>query len=103
MTYSTLLPADLPVQWQGISEHVTQRGRAKSVLTGIPGPLFWHRWKHDTAWRTQLRDSQIAPRRLGKGQWEVVIWLNARNVAVAESLGFKAPAAAPVQDEAQPF
>jgi hypothetical protein len=34
------------VEWQGQSTYVTARGKAKDIVTGIPSPMFWRRWKH---------------------------------------------------------
>lgn len=89
------------MQWQAIVEHTTQRGRVKPVLTGIPGPLFWHHWKHRAAFREQLRQAFIGVQRLAKGQWQVVIWINRHNQTLVESLGFTVPEVA--KQEAQAF
>jgi len=97
----TIQPSDLPVQWQGIAEHTTQRGRVKPVLTGIPGPLFWHHWKHHTELREKMRTAGIGLQKLAKSQWQVVIWINRHNRNLVETLGFTVPEVA--KQEAQAF
>lgn len=89
-----IAPLDLPVTWQGISEHTTQRGRVKPVLTGIPGPLFWHHWKHRAEFRAQLKAATITVARLERNSWQVVLWINRTNENLVESLGFTLPAVA---------
>jgi hypothetical protein len=95
-------PADLPIEWQGIHEHTTQRGRVKAILTGIPGTLFWHHWKHQPGFKDQLRDAQITVMRIEKGKWQVVLWINHRNAPLVQDLGYQVPE---VSDETatQPF
>lgn len=100
----TLTPSDLPVTWQGISEVTTQRGRVKPVLTGIPGPLFWHHWKHRQEFRAQLRAAMVTLRKLESAQWEVVLWINRHNQTAVENLGFRVPdLAAKPAGEPAPF
>lgn len=94
-------PADLPVQWQGISEHTTQRGRVKPVLTGIPGERFWYSYKHHADFREQLKAATITVQKIARANWQVVVWINARNSVLVEDIGFKIPASAPKTE--QPF
>lgn len=102
MNAITLQPSEIPVEWQGISEHTTQRGRVKPILTGIPGPRFLYSWKHHAEFRDRLRSAQIAPQRIAKGQWQVVVWINGRNGHLVEALGFQVPTVTK-QTEPQPF
>lgn len=94
MNAATLTPADLPIKWQGIAEHTTQRGRTKPVLTGIPGPLFWHHWKHRAEFRAQLKAAMITLQRLERNSWQVVLWINRTNENLVESLGYSVPVVA---------
>lgn len=96
-------PADLPIEWQGISEYTTQRGRIKAILTGIPGALFWHHWRHDANFKQQLRDVQITVMRIDKGKWQAVLWINHRNAPLVEDLGYQVPDIAPQSKEPAPF
>ena len=102
MNAATLSLADVPVEWTGLSEHTTQRGRVKPVLTGIPGSRFWYSYKHHAEFRLQLRAAQIAPHRITKGQWSVVCWINRHNAHLVEALGFQVPVTTK-QTEPQPF
>lgn len=95
--------SEISVTWQGIAAHTTQRGRVKPVLTGIPGPLFWHHWKHRAQFRAQLREAMITLKKLERNQWEVVCWINRHNTAAIETLGFQVPAPAAVEKPDQPF
>ncbi len=92
-----ITPPDLPITWQGISEHTTQRGRTKAVLTGIPGPLFWHHWKHRAEFRAQLKACMITLQKLERNNWQAVLWINRQNADLVSRLGFNVPAVAPVE------
>lgn len=96
-------PADLPIEWQGISEYTTQRGRVKAILTGIPGALFWHHWKHEPGFKQQLKDAQITVMRIDKGKWQAVLWINHRNAPLVEDLGYQVPDIAPQSKDADAF
>lgn len=98
--HASIQPADLPIEWQGVSEHTTQRGRVKPVLTGIPGPLFWHHWKHRPEYRPLLKSATITLQRLERNNWQIVLWINRTNAHLVESLGFTVP---DVQIENAPF
>lgn len=101
MNIPKIKPADLPIAWQCISEHTTQRGRVKPVLTGIPGPLFWHHWKHQVEFRAQLKEAMITLQKLEKNNWQCVLWINRHNSTLVESLGYSVPEVAVT--EAGPF
>lgn len=87
------------VQWVGVSQHTTQRGRVKPVVTGIPSSLFWRRYK--TGLRSQMTSVGLTIRRLAKGQWEVICWPRSSTIPILEDMGFKIPVAA--QSEPLPF
>lgn len=89
-----ITPQDLPVNWQGIGEHTTQRGRTKAILTGIPGPLFWHHWNHRTEFRAQLKAAAITVQRIERNSWQVVLWINRVNHNLVEQLGYQVPVVA---------
>lgn len=91
------------INWQGISEYTTQRGRVKAILTGIPGPRFWYSYKHHAEFKAQLRDAQVTVMRIGKGNWQVCLWINHRNQHIAEDLGYTVPAVAPETTAENPF
>tara|TARA_R110000868_G_scaffold184591_1_gene426217 strand:+ start:787 stop:1116 length:330 start_codon:yes stop_codon:yes gene_type:complete len=93
--------SEIPVQWVGVSEHVTKRDRTKLVLTGIPGELFWRRFKNDGAgqFRALMAECGVTVRRLAKAQWEVVLWINRHNQGAVEQIGFNVPQLAEVAIE----
>lgn len=80
------------VQWQALQPRETNRGKVKQVITGIPGPMFWKRYKANGG-RAMLRELNATIGNLGKGSWEVVVWLNRHNEHLTERLGFKLPEA----------
>ena len=79
------------VEWAGPSTYVTARGKSKDIVTGTPSPMFWRRWKQCGR---EIRQGYVSLRKLGKAQWEVVLWVNretlpealARALAQAASL-----------------
>jgi len=91
------------VQWQGVQEYTTQRGRVKPVLVGIPGSVFWHHWKHRPEFKQRLKEVMLSPQRVAKGQWQLVLWINARNRHLAESAGFVVPEIAAIETKSNPF
>ena len=60
-------------------------------LTGIPGPLFWHHYKHHTEMREKMRAAYVGLKRLAKGNWEVVVWINKHNAGLVLALGYVVP------------
>jgi hypothetical protein len=72
------------VEWQGPATYVTARGKAKDIVTGIPSPMFWRRWKHRGR---EIRQGYVSLRKLGKAQWEVVLWINRETLPEAISRG----------------
>ena len=72
------------VEWVGPSKYVTARGKEKDIVTGIPSEMFWRRWKR--AGR-EIRQGYVSLRKLGKAQWEVVLWLNRETIPEALKRG----------------
>ena len=72
------------VDWQGLSKYITARGKEKAIITGIPSAMFWRRWKR--AGR-EIRAGYVTLRKLGKAQWEVVLWLNRETLPEAIARG----------------
>ena len=72
------------VEWQGPSTYVTARGKSKHIVTGTPSPMFWRRWKQ--AGR-EIRQGYVSLRKLAKGQWEVVLWINRETLPEALARG----------------
>ena len=72
------------VEWQGPSKYVTARGKSKDIVTGTPSPMFWRRWKQ--AGR-EIRQGYVSLRKLGKAQWEVVLWINRETLPEALARG----------------
>lgn len=68
---------ELAVNWLAAGIVKTNRGKPKAVLTGEPRPSFWRQWARNGA---ELRRCNITLKNHGKGQWEVVLWLNKHNV-----------------------
>ncbi len=86
----------VPVQWQTATLHTTTRGRVKQIVTGIPGDAFWHHWKKNgVELRATMQRHTITVSRVAKGQWELRLWVNAKNLATALNLaelgGFQLP------------
>ena len=97
------------VEWQGIEDYTTSRGKVKQTLTGIPGEKFWKFWNtqkenlkkigltvkmagKSSTGETYVRDG-VRRERIKK-QWEVILWINAHNAHLSEML---------YQDTANPF
>ena len=80
------------VEWVGPSKYVTARGKSKDIVTGIPSAMLWRRWKRSGR---EIRDGYVSLRKLGKAQWEVVLWLNRETLpeAIARGLLPSAPPA----------
>ena len=72
------------VEWVGPSKYVTARGKEKDIVTGLPSAMFWRRWKR--AGR-EIRAGYVTLRKLGKAQWEVVLWLNRETLPEALKRG----------------
>ena len=72
------------VDWQGPSTYVTARGKSKDIVTGTPSPMFWRRWKQ--AGR-EIRQGYVSLRKLAKGPWEVVLWINRETLPEALARG----------------
>jgi hypothetical protein len=88
----------LGIQWQALTIHETKRGRFKPIVTGIPGSLFWHRYKHGL--RSQMTAAGLTLRRLTKNNWEVICWPRPASIPILAELGFKMPE---VQNPGLPF
>lgn len=91
------------VEWVGPSKYVTARGKSKDIVTGIPSPMFWRRWKHR---RREIRQGYVSLRKLGKAQWEVVLWINRETLPEALARGLipsAEPERVPVQVGECPF
>lgn len=72
------------VEWQGPSTYVTARGKTKDIVTGTPSPMFWRRWKQCGR---EIRQGYVSLRKLGKAQWEVVLWINRETLPEALARG----------------
>ena len=72
------------VEWQGPSIYVTARGKSKHIVTGTPSPMFWRRWKQCGR---EIRQGYVSLRKLGKAQWEVVLWINRETLPEALARG----------------
>ena len=79
------------ISWQSASLYETSRGRLKPVVRGIPGELFWHHWKKQSAFRDTLRAAGITVKRITKGQWEAILWPRKENALLIEKIGFALP------------
>ena len=89
------------VKWEALSSRETKRGKVKHVVTGIPGPMFWKRYKAATGeGKAAFKALNATLAKLDKGQWEVVMWLNRHNAEIAAQLGFAMPSEE--QSEATP-
>ena len=89
------------VQWQSLNTRETKRGKVKHVVTGIPGPMFWKRYKAATGeGKAAFKALNATLAKLDRGQWEVVMWLNRHNAEIAAQLGFALPSEE--QSEATP-
>ena len=72
------------VEWAGPSTYVTARGKSKDIVTGTPSPMFWRRWKQCGR---EIRQGYVSLRKLAKGQWEVVLWINRETLPEALARG----------------
>ena len=72
------------VAWAGPSTYVTARGKSKDIVTGTPSPMFWRRWKQCGR---EIRQGYVSLRKLAKGQWEVVLWVNRETLPEALARG----------------
>ena len=72
------------VEWQGPSTYVTARGKSKDIVTGTPSPMFWRRWEQCGR---GIRQGYVSLRKLAKGQWEVVLWINRETLPEALARG----------------
>jgi len=72
------------VEWIGPSKYVTARGKEKDIVTGIPSAMFWRRWKRVGR---EIRQGYVSLRKLGKAQWEVVLWINRETLPEALKRG----------------
>jgi len=72
------------VEWVGQSTYVTARGKSKGIVTGTPSPMFWRRWKQCGR---EIRQGYVSLRKLAKGQWEVVLWINRETLPEALARG----------------
>lgn len=89
------------VKWEALSSRETKRGKVKHVVTGIPGPMFWKRYKAATGeGKAAFKALNATLAKVEKGQWEVVMWLNRHNAEIAAQLGFAVPSEE--QSEATP-
>ena len=93
------------VEWQAAEVYVTNKGKRKPILTGVPTRNFWHFWKVN---KQEIRNAGITldfekvhatretatgraaksggsykPARAGK-RWRVVAWLGGANGALAD-------------------
>lgn len=91
---------NIPCAWQTVAERETKRGRVKAVLIGIPGPLFWHRWRKTPGFKAEFKAANATLAKEGEA-WAVVVWVNRHNRPAVEGLGFTVPEVAAV--EAGPF
>ena len=72
------------VDWVGPSTYLSKRGKAKDIVTGTPSPMFWRRWKQCGR---EIRQGYVSLRKLAKGQWEVVLWINRETLPEAIARG----------------
>jgi hypothetical protein len=72
---------DVGINWLHAGTVTTNRGKLKAVVTGEPSKAFWRHWQ---AMRKPLGELGITVKRLDKGQFEAVLWLNRHNVGLAE-------------------
>ena len=61
------------VEWVGPAKYVTARGKEKDIVTGLPSAMFWRRWKRSGR---EIRAGYVTLRKIGKAQWEAVLWIN---------------------------
>jgi len=71
--------SELNIDWQAARLAETKRGKIKAVLVGIPGPLFWHRFRNSAA-RLDISRLGLTVKRVGPKQWEAWLWLNRHNL-----------------------
>lgn len=89
------------VKWEALSSRETKRGKVKHVVTGIPGPMFWKRYKAATGeGKAAFKALNATLAKVDKRQWEVVMWINRHNAEIAAQLGFAVPSEE--QSEATP-
>ena len=76
----------------------TQRGLTQAALAALLGvpreavvrreagtqPMFWRRWKQCGR---EIRQGYVSLRKLGKAQWEVVLWINRETLPEAIARG----------------
>ena len=79
------------INWQSGAIRETMRGKLKAVVYGIPGNAFFHAYRNRTAFRKEAQGLGITVKRLAKGQWEAICWINRHNACLFEPLGIEIP------------
>jgi ribosomal protein S6E (S10) len=60
------------VEWQGVESYVTQKGKVKPLLTGVPSQGFWLIWKHEKEKLKAMGVSIYCAERHKTGQFKTV-------------------------------
>ena len=78
------------IAWDPLpSEHLTNKGKVKRVLCGMPNKVFWNHYKSSTGeLKAAMRVAAAWLVRVEKGQWQLYLPINKRTQnAVAALLG----------------
>lgn len=96
--------SELRIEWTSASLRETRRGKVKAVVTGIPGPAFFHAYKHRPQFKAQVRTLGITLHRIAKNQWEAIAWVNRHTLPAFAALeGITIPDVPEVPKELAPF
>lgn len=80
------------INWQSGAIRETNRGKLKAVVYGIPNAAFFHAYRNRTAFRKEAQGLGITVKRLKKGQWEAICWINRHNACLFIPLAIEIPA-----------
>lgn len=95
---------DLRITWQAGTLRETRRGKIKAVITGIPGPAFFHAYTHRPQFKATVRAFGITLHRIAKNQWEAIAWINRHTLPIFATLeGITIPPAPVPDKETVPF
>jgi hypothetical protein len=84
--------SDLKIQWEAADIKETSKGKPKAVVMGVPGVAFWNSYKRHARTRAVCKALGITTRRISKGQWEAVAWINKHTQGLFEiATGFAIP------------
>ena len=73
------------IEWDHRETYTTKRGKEKEIVVGLPGKVFWNRWKKMDL-KKDLYAAGITLRKVCKGSWEVILWISDKNAVIAETL-----------------